>query len=111
MAKIDFKNKYLKYKNKYLTLKGGLINQIDRSELSRQKEDYTVPHKLKEYISLINYLKWIYLDRQVRIMMPSWILSPKIIKNLHSLIKMDRCKKLCMIPKLKAKNFRLLTKN
>jgi hypothetical protein len=56
MSEINFKNKYLKYKNKYLELKslsGGLINYIDKSELARQKEDFTVPHKLKEYISLI----------------------------------------------------------
>jgi hypothetical protein len=52
MEGIDFKYKYLKYKNKYLQLKGGLINHIDKSELARQKEDYTVSHRLKEYIKI-----------------------------------------------------------
>ena len=49
----DYRSKYLKYKNKYLTLKGGLINNINKQDLSKQKESYTVPSKLKEYIDLI----------------------------------------------------------
>jgi len=56
MSEINFKAKYLKYKNKYLELKnlsGGLINHIDKTELARQKESFTVPQKLKEYIELI----------------------------------------------------------
>jgi hypothetical protein len=53
MADYDFKAKYLKYKNKYLELKGGLINHIDKADLSRQKEQYTVPIRLKKYIDLI----------------------------------------------------------
>jgi len=56
MSAVDFKAKYLKYKNKYLELKslsGGLINEINPCDLPKEKQPYTVPKKLKEYIKLI----------------------------------------------------------
>ena len=50
---MEYEKKYLKYKNKYFKLKGGLINNININDLSKQKENYMIPSKLKSYIDLI----------------------------------------------------------